>query len=233
MAIKMQFSVTNQCPYTIYAFHSNILYDATQLGRIINPRDVVKKAAYEYFWNSVTDDSIVHQIRNTTNPYMQFIGLARPDGEVDMFNMARIPQYLYVFFMKFSDKKAELWYHLVDAKEYFNQYDTMAVYQYIISMNTSPEPNVVAESDENTGTLLVKYYDPGQQIEIQKVDWVPTLTASSNEWQYPLVVLFIIILMIVGIVVGAAVLFSPNNKTINYVTNHSENYEKVTPQYLS
>lgn len=229
----MQFSVTNECSYTIHVFNSNILYSTEQLGKIINPREVLKKAAYDYYWNASTDNVVVDQVRTSTNPYLSYYGSAKPDSSVDIFNVARIPQYLYVFFLTFSDKKAKLNYHLVDAKEYFNQYDTMAVYQYIISINSAAEPNVVAESDASTGTLLVKYYDPGQQIDLQKVDWVPTLEADSGGWQYPLIVLFIIILMIVAIIIAFAVLFTPNSHTVNYVTNHSENYEKVTPEYLS
>lgn len=229
----MQFSVLNQCDYGFGVFHSNILYTPKQLSKIIAPQDVLKKTINDHAWRNDHTDDWINRIRQNTQPYLQFSGFATPSNSVDIYNLTRVPQYLYVFYIRLTDKKVTLWYHLVDARNYFSQYDYMAVYQFTISVHNAPSPRIVAESDENTGTLFIKYYDPGMQLDQQNVDWIPPTLTTGDEWKFPLITLLLIIIMIVGIIIAFAALYrGATHVTKNYTNNITEKRD-IEPNYLS
>lgn len=223
----MQFIVTNLCPYPVAVFASNIHYSPKQLSSSISPQQILKKVAYDFYWHNKLTNDWAHHIRTNMEPFMTFYGFAG-DNPINVYNITRVPQYLYVFYVKAMNKKVSLWYHLVTPAEYFNQFDNMAVYQYNINLNDAQQPNIVASSDASTGALLIDYYDPGTMLNSQEADWTPTLQPQTTFWQYPIIVGFLILLMILGIVIACVVLYSPSKESNLYITKNVEVIEKTS-----
>ncbi len=230
----MQFTVINNCSFAVCVFASNVKYTSKQLGKMINPQDILKKAIYDYYWHNKLTLDWVDQTKNNLVPYFTYYGFARPTDSVEVYNLNRVSEYLYVFFTQIVDKKITLWYYMIPTKYYFNQYDTMAVYQYTISLNEG-SGNTTITSDANTGALLVEYFGDPDQINQQQLEWTPTMEQQSTgmTWQLPLIVLALVAVLVVAIIIVFAITIKQPNSVNKYISNNVENIRTVQPEYLS
>ena len=227
----MQFTVVNNCPYPLGVFASDRQYSPKEFARMIKPAEVLKKAIYEYYWYNKKNEEWVDVIDKNSSPYLRYYGLAVDDIEV--YNLNRVLQYLYVFFTKIIDKKITLWYYQIPIKEYFNQYDTMAVYQYTVKVNDGDGTPTIS-SDPSLGTLLVDYYGEPLKVQSEQVDWIPTMEMQQTHstWQTPLIILALVAVIIVAIVLVFAVTIKQPNSVSKYISNHVENIQTTQPEYL-
>ena len=230
----MQFTVINNCDFSIDVFSSNVNYSASDLSRMLDMKDVLKKAVYEYYWSGHENQEWSHQIQKNIVPYMKYYGLAKPSETVEVYNLSRVSEYLYAFFTKIVNKKITLWYYQRPIRTYFNEYDTMAVYQYSVRVNDI-EGTTTATSDASTGALLVDYFGTALAICKQKVDWTPNMQEQTNNhvWHLPLIIFIFILMMIVAIIIVFVITIKQPNSVNKYISQNIERVEKVEPQYLS
>jgi len=225
----MQFSVINNCPTHIGVFQSNVDYTSEQLGKMIGPKEILKKIAYDYYWHDKLQNDWVNHIHHTTKPYLQLLGFAGPTEHVDIYNIIRVPEFLYIFFIHTANDKAELWYYKIASKYYFNQFDKMTVYQYNIRVNEGSKEHIIGDKNLESGILTIDYFSPGKKIGSQVVDWVPDASQPTNTtWQFPIILFVFVLLIIVAIVITAGVMLTqPTQHTqiINqekYIQNQQE-----------
>lgn len=228
----MQFTVLNNCPFPICAFTSDVRYTTDDLAKMLKPSEVLKKAIYDYYWYNHADSEVASHLHNNATPYMKYLGCS--SDSIEVYNMNRVSQFLYIFFTKIVHKKITLWYYEIPIKRYFNKYDTMAVYQFTVRINCR-EGDVTVTSDANTGALLIDYFGDAEQIESQSVEWVPSmqLQTTDHSWKFAFLVFVFIVILIVGIIFVFAITIRQPKSTTKYVTNKVENIETKAPEYLS
>jgi hypothetical protein len=198
----MQFTVTNNCDFPIDVYASNVDYSPGQLAKMIDAKDVLKKAIYDYYWGNKLNLDWSSKIQKNTISYLKYYGIAKPTDSVEVYNLSRVSEYLYTFFTQVIDKKIVLSYFQIPIREYFNKYDTMAVYQYTVRVNQD-SGTTLATSDASTGALLVDYFGVAYNVEQQKVDWMPSMQEQTNHttWQLPIIIFILIIMMVVAIII--------------------------------
>lgn len=230
----MQFTVVNNCDFPIDVFSSNIDYSPTDLSKILDVKDALKKAVYDYYWSKQENLDWSTQIQQNVKPYLKYYGFARPDDTVEVYNLNRVSEFLYVFFTRIVDKKITLWYYQIPIRNYFNQYDTMAVYQYTVRVNDS-DGTTLATSDASTGALLIDYFGTPLDICEQSVDWIPSVQQTGNgiTWQLPVIILIFVIMIIVAIVIVFVITIKQPNSVTKYISQNIEKVEKMEPEYLS
>lgn len=230
----MQFTVTNNCDFPIDVYASNIDYSPSQLAKMIDVKDVLKKAVYDYYWGNKLNLEWSSQIQKNTVPYLKCYGIAKPTDSVEVYNLSRVSEYLYTFFTQVIDKKIILSYFQIPIREYFNQYDTMAVYQYTVRVNQD-DGTTLATSDASTGALLVDYFGTPYTVNQQQVDWVPSMSEQTNNsiWQFPVIIFLLIIMMVVAIIVVFVVTFKQPNSVNKYVTQRVDNIQVREDENLS
>jgi hypothetical protein len=230
----MQFTVINNCDFPICALSSNTDYTDKDLSGMLNVKDTLKKAVYDYYWGSQINHQWAVQVQKNTVPYFKYYGFAQPSDSIEVYNLSRVSEYLYAFFTKIVDKKITLWYYQIPIRSYFNQYDTMAVYQFTVRINEG-SGNPVITSDASTGALLVDYFGDPIDICTQQVDWVPSMSEQTNNqtWQLPLIILVFVVMIIVAVIIVFVITIKQPNSVNKYISQRVERVEVTEPEYLS
>lgn len=237
MLPKMQFTINNGSSNSLCVFHSNRNYTDSQLVKMIRPDDLLQKMAFDYYWYKKQNDDLANYLINQLNPYVQYYGTALPGADVQVFNVNRVPEYLYVFFPVLVNNTAQLWYYQISSKTYFSQFDTFSVYQYTISITDQAEtPVIVSENDETQGLLYITYTGTPIQLSFQKLAWQPEVNLNGTNhiaWQAPLLVFLFVIFIMIAIVITFAVAMKTINTSTYHITKNIEHPVKYEPQILT
>ncbi len=93
-----------------------INFDAAYTGSFIE--DVYQyqpalgySVGFDYYWSKQENLDWSTQIQQNVKPYLKYYGFARPDDTVEVYNLNRVSEFLYVFFKRNVDKKITLWYY--------------------------------------------------------------------------------------------------------------------------
>ena len=229
----MQFTITNNCEYPICVFSSREKYSSRQLENMIKPKEVLKKVIYDHYWHNHLTDDWVLQVQKIV-PSMTYYGYSDSTDSIEVYNINRVPEYIYAFFVQIIDKKVTLLYHLIPAKKFFNEYNDMAIYQYKLRIRDG-DHEAISVGDPNTGALIVDYFSIGREIDNQVLEWMPSMEqSSSHTWLIPLLGLIFILCAIFAIVIVFMITLRQPNSVTKFISNRVENIEAPKePEYLS
>lgn len=214
----MQFVIQNNSDYTIAAFHSNVDYNTVALRKIIQPNEVLRKAAYEYYWRNVKSTDWVNHVQHSATS-LKMYGFMSPGESIDVYNIVRVPEYLYIFCGDYQDKTATLKYCKLALKSLFSEYSDYSVNVLSVAITNPGEPNVSSEYNGSAGELHFEYTDTPKKIGSASVKWQPTDDVSDTQndhpWLMPLLIVIMVGFLIAAIVITATIFMRPARE-LNY-----------------
>lgn len=237
----MELNIISQSNYPAVVFVSNQWFDDSQLLDMIKPKEILSKIAYDYYWKKKSQLDInkytTNYIRIRSKSLLECIGEFQGQGSiVQMNNLVRVPEWCYIFQIRYSDSKASLYVASIPVMGLYAENDSYLISVYNINWFDVGPADVTTAHDEASQILTIGYYDPGHQLSGYAVDWRPEIPQSSNEpWLFFGLLLIFLVVILVLVVGSFFVIFHTNKKVVYESTNITKNYvkqEEARSEYL-
>jgi len=222
----MELNIFNQSLTPMVVFVSNQKFDNSQLLDMIKPKDILAKIAYDHYWKKKTQQDInsdlTNYIRLRTKSLMECIGRCQNSGDkVQMNNINRVPEWGYVFQIRYSDNKASLYIAMIPIMGFFVENDTYLVSVFnIYWFDLDPAPPTTTH-DEASQILNVEYRDPGRPLSEYLLDWKPDFDNKPKEpWLFFGLVLIMLLVVILAIIGAFFVIYHTTKQVTNHVNKN-------------
>lgn len=237
----MELNIISQSYHPAVVFVSNQWFDGSQLLDMINPKEILAKAAYDYYWRKKTEQDInkyvTNYLRLRSKSLLECIGKCQgQNSSVQMNNLVRVPEWCYIFQVRYANDKASLYLASIPVMEIFTRNDSYLISVYDINWFDTGPVNVTTSHDEASQLLTIGYYDPGHSLSEYLVDWKPGTPQDPKEPWLFFGLLLIFLVVILAVVVGSFfVIFHTSKKVVYESTNITKNYvkeEEARSEYL-
>lgn len=229
----MELNIISQSYHPAVVFVSNQWYSDTQLLDMINPKEILAKAAYDYYWRKKSEQDInkyvMNYVRLRSKSLLECIGKCESqNSSVQMNNLVRVPEWCYIFQVRYdNNNKASLYIASIPVMGIFARNDSYLISVYNINWFDTGPVNVTTSHEEASQILNIGYYDPGHPISEYLVDWKPGTPQESKEpWLFFGLLLIFLIVILVVVVGSFFVMFHISKKVVNESTNIIKQYVK-------
>lgn len=228
----MEFTITNKSVNPIAVYVSQLDLTNEKLTELIMPSDMLKKVAYDYYWNKSSKQNLntymANYLASRSTSIFQYLGRCQnTDDFVELTNVEHVPDFGYVFYLTHTNNTSSLNVAKIPIRLLYSRNNTYLISVYNINFNIDPT-GINQTHDELNRVLTIDYSVPGDTLSTFEIDWKPATGGSSREpWLFAGLVLIMVILFIIIIAASFYVVYSINKTVIHRVSKNITNVEKI------